>query len=77
MPGVQATLGGEPRVCSILLLISLVSTQIPFANQENCITKSTTIIQWKKKNKKGGRNKTSTILDGTKSFCGAFILINS
>ena len=53
MPGVQATLGGEPRVCSILLLISLVSTQIPFANQENCITKSTTIIQWKKKTKRG------------------------
>ena len=53
MPGVQATLGDEPRVCSILLLISLVSTQIPFANQENCITKSTTIIQWKKKQNGG------------------------
>ena len=65
-PGVQTILGGEPRVCYILLPISLVSTHIPFANHENCITKPTIRIQPERKlkeKKTGGRNKTSTILD--------------
>ena len=64
-PGVQTTLGGEPRVCSILLPISLISTHIPFANHENYITKPTKRIQLERKlkEKNGGRNKTSTSLD--------------
>ena len=65
-PGVQTTLGGEPRVCSIHLPISLVSTHIPFVNHENYITKPTIRIQPEKEvegKKIGGRNKTSTILD--------------
>ena len=60
-PVVQTTLGGEPRICSILLPVSLVSTHIPFANHENCITKPTIRIQPEKN--WGGRHKTSTILD--------------
>ena len=60
-PGVQTTLGGEPRVYSVLLPISLVSTHFPFANHENCITKPTIIIQPEK-----AKNKNSKIIGGKK-----------
>ena len=61
-PGVQTILGGEPRVCYILLPISLVSTHIPFANHENCITKPTIRIQLERKLKeKKNRGKKQDI----------------